>query len=45
MLPRRGIELLHTASLVHDDVVDDARERRGSLSINALWNSNCRSCR
>ena len=33
------IELLHTASLVHDDVVDDARERRGSLSINALWNS------
>ena len=33
------IELLHTASLVHDDVVDDADERRGSLSINALWNS------
>jgi octaprenyl-diphosphate synthase len=33
------IELLHTASLVHDDVVDDARERRGSFSINALWNS------
>jgi octaprenyl-diphosphate synthase len=33
------IELLHTASLVHDDVVDDASERRGSLSINALWNS------
>jgi octaprenyl-diphosphate synthase len=33
------IELLHTASLVHDDVVDDAAERRGSLSINALWNS------
>jgi octaprenyl-diphosphate synthase len=33
------IELLHTASLVHDDVVDDARERRGVLSINALWNS------
>jgi octaprenyl-diphosphate synthase len=33
------IELLHTASLVHDDVVDDAKERRGSLSINALWNS------
>ena len=27
------------ASLVHDDVVDDAHERRGSLSINALWNS------
>jgi octaprenyl-diphosphate synthase len=33
------IELLHTASLVHDDVVDDAKERRGALSINALWNS------
>jgi octaprenyl-diphosphate synthase len=33
------IELLHTASLVHDDVVDDAQERRGSLSVNALWNS------
>jgi octaprenyl-diphosphate synthase len=33
------IELLHTASLVHDDVVDDAAERRGALSINALWNS------
>jgi octaprenyl-diphosphate synthase len=33
------IELLHTASLVHDDVVDDAQERRGVLSINAIWNS------
>lgn len=33
------IELLHTASIVHDDVVDDAHERRGFLSINALWNS------
>jgi octaprenyl-diphosphate synthase len=33
------IELLHTTSLVHDDVVDDASERRGALSINALWNS------
>jgi octaprenyl-diphosphate synthase len=33
------IELLHTASLAHDDVVDDALERRGALSINALWNS------
>jgi octaprenyl-diphosphate synthase len=31
------IELLHTASLVHDDVVDDANYRRGFFSINALW--------
>ena len=31
------IELLHTASLVHDDVVDNAHYRRGFFSINALW--------
>ena len=33
------IELLHTATLVHDDVVDDASERRGLPSINVLYNS------
>ena len=31
------IELIHTASLVHDDVVDDSNQRRGFFSINALW--------
>ena len=31
------IELMHTATLVHDDVVDDSNQRRGRFSINALW--------
>ena len=31
------IELIHTATLVHDDVIDDSNRRRGSFSINALW--------
>ncbi|MDR1021782.1 MAG: polyprenyl synthetase family protein, partial [Prevotellaceae bacterium] len=33
------MELLHTATLMHDDVVDDADKRRNSLSIKALWDS------
>lgn len=34
-----GLELLHTASLVHDDVVDESAERRGQASVNALYDN------
>lgn len=34
-----GLELLHTASLVHDDVVDESAERRGQASLNATYNN------
>ncbi len=34
-----GLELLHTASLVHDDVVDESQERRGQASVNASYNN------
>ena len=34
-----SLELLHTASLVHDDVVDESSERRGQLSVNAIFNN------
>lgn len=36
-LAATSIELLHSATLVHDDVIDESFERRGKLSINALW--------
>jgi len=34
-----GLELLHTASLIHDDVVDESNERRGQASVNASYNN------
>lgn len=34
-----GLELLHTASLVHDDVVDESKQRRGQLSVNAEYDN------
>ena len=36
-----GLELLHTASLVHDDVVDESSERRGQASVNAVYQLGC----
>jgi octaprenyl-diphosphate synthase len=37
------VELVHTATLVHDDVVDDSLERRGFFSVNALWKNKIAS--
>ena len=34
-----ALELLHNASLIHDDVVDEAAERRGHSSVNAVWDN------
>ena len=34
-----SLEMLHTASLIHDDVVDESDERRGQKSVNAIWNN------
>ena len=34
------VEMLHTATLVHDDIIDDARVRRGRASANAQWGNN-----
>ena len=33
------VEMMHTATLVHDDVVDESHERRGIFSVNAIWKS------
>ena len=35
-----AVELLHNASLIHDDVVDDSKERRGRKTVNALWDNH-----
>jgi octaprenyl-diphosphate synthase len=37
LLAACSVELLHSATLIHDDVVDESYERRGTFSINALW--------
>ncbi|MBI3977250.1 MAG: polyprenyl synthetase family protein [Chloroflexi bacterium] len=39
LLMATGVELLHTATLVHDDLVDNARTRRGTATVNSHWNS------
>lgn len=38
-MPLRPLELLHTASLLHDDVVDESNMRRGLPSLNALYSN------
>ncbi|MBR5102968.1 MAG: polyprenyl synthetase family protein [Muribaculaceae bacterium] len=35
-----GIEMLHNASLIHDDVIDQSRERRGIATINSIWDNH-----
>jgi len=35
-----AVELLHNASLIHDDVIDQAQERRGTSTINSIWNNH-----
>lgn len=35
-----AVELLHNASLIHDDVIDETRMRRGSATINGLWDNH-----
>lgn len=40
MAAAAAVELLHNASLIHDDVVDDTKMRRGSATINGLWDNH-----
>lgn len=35
-----SVELLHNASLIHDDIVDDSKMRRGNPSVNAVWDNH-----
>ena len=38
-LPPRSVELLHTATLIHDDVIDETKQRRGVPSLNAIFDN------
>ena len=40
LLGAAAVEILHNASLIHDDVIDDARERRGVPTINSVWSNH-----